>query len=69
MRNDFVEKMASGFEDELQKIAASKASVGGPAAKLLVPAAGGAALTLAAIRANNDRKMGRQLRLQQQQGY
>lgn len=56
----YADKMLNGFEDELKKIANT--------AKVLVPAAAGSVLTLAAIRANNDRKMGKQLRLQQQ-GY
>jgi hypothetical protein len=65
-----VEIMAAAFQDELQKIAASKAGIAGLAegavGKALLPAAVGIAGYETLRRANQDRKMGRAMRVQQQ---
>ncbi len=57
-----------GFQDELQKIASSAAKSGAKAGRLArwgVPAAAGIALYETGRRANNDRRLGRQVRMQQ----
>jgi hypothetical protein len=63
----FVEKMASAFQDELEKIAAAPPPA---ASKLLVPGLiAGSLGTLALQRAHKDWRMGRAMRMQNQQGY
>lgn len=66
--NQYQEVMAGAFADELQKIARQKVAMSAGTAKALglvgVGAVGWGALT----RANDDRRLGRQMRLQQQ-GY
>ena len=61
---NFVDVMASAFENELQKIAVAKQASGLLSAKLLVPAAIGIAGYETLRRANRDRKMGRMMRIQ-----
>lgn len=68
-----VDIMAAAFQDELEKIAsvsqqkladlasAAKSRIG----RLAIPALAGAALYEGARRANQDRKMGRAMRVQQ----
>lgn len=66
---DFVEKMASAFEDELKKIAAEKQAAAAPAkpiGKFLPGVAAGALGTIALQRAHRDWRMGRAMRLQNQ---
>jgi hypothetical protein len=66
----FVDVMAAAFENELEKIAASKQASGLLSAKFLVPAAVGIAGYETLRRANRDRKLGRAMRIQGQgQGY
>lgn len=63
----FVEKMASAFQDELSKIAAAPPTTAG---KMLVPGLiAGSLGTLALQRAHKDWRMGRAMRMQNQQGY
>lgn len=65
----FVQKMAAAFEDELRKIAAAAAPAAA-ASKMLVPGlVGGALGTLALQRVHRDWRMGRAMRMQQNQGY
>ena len=74
----YVDIMAEAFQDELQKIASAKvvetAKKGlaglGPGKKVLLTAAGTVGGYELLRRANQDRRLGRQVRLQQQQqGY
>lgn len=63
-----LDKMVDSFQDELQKISGAgglKDALKGRAAKVLPAAAAGAATYEGLRRANQDRKMGRQIRLQQ----
>jgi hypothetical protein len=60
----YAEAIAAGFEDELKKIASSKMLSG--KAGVLAPAAAGIAGYELLRRANQDRKIGRQVRMQQQ---
>ncbi len=67
-----VDVMAAAFQDELEKIAAYKQKVANSApkggrGKVLAPMVAGAGLFELGRRANNDRKMGRAMRLQSQQ--
>jgi hypothetical protein len=65
---DYAEIMAAAFEDEMQKIAAEKVAALSPQAAKTLGTAGAAVLGWEALRkANQDRKMGRAMRLQQ--GY
>ena len=57
--SDYAEKMSRSFETELQKIATAKV-----AGSMLLPAAVGGGLTLMALKANKDRRLGRRLRMQ-----
>jgi len=68
--SNFVDVMASAFENELQKIAASKHASGLLTAKTLIPAALGIMGYETLRRVNKDRKIGRAVRMQGQgQGY
>lgn len=61
---EYVKQMSRSFEDELQKIAEAKlASKGGGG--WMLPLAAGSVLTAAALRAEQDRRLGRRLRIQQ----
>ncbi len=67
MFNDIdLNKMCSSFEDELRKIAAEKQAV---KAHIVLPMLAGAVGFEALRRANQDRKLGRSVRFQQQQQY
>lgn len=62
----YLDPMVSSFGDELSKIAAAKApSSGGSLMRYAAPVAAGAAGWETLRRANKDRKLGRQVRLQQ----
>lgn len=64
----FADVMANAFEDELKKIAEAKVvkvANKGSLAKFLIPAAIGAAGYETIRRANQDRRMGRAMRVQQ----
>ena len=63
----FAQKMAEAFEDELKKLAAAKIP---PKANLLVPGLiAGSLGTMALQRAHRDWRMGRAMRMQQNQSY
>lgn len=63
----YVDEMVDGFQSELRKIAFAKRAGW---KSYLAPAAGGVALWELARMINRDRKLGRQLRIQQgSQGY
>jgi hypothetical protein len=72
---DFVDKMASAFQDELEKITKEKnAGIGAEVAKkttnLLVPGLiAGSLGTVALQRAHKDWRMGRAMRMQNNSGY
>lgn len=68
-KNQYQEVMAGAFADELQKIARQKIAMSPETAKALGLVGAGAVGWGALTRANNDRRLGRQVRLQQQQGY
>lgn len=68
MPNQYQEVMAGAFVDELQKIARQKVAMSHTTAKTLGLVGAGAVGWEAVTRANNDRRLGRQMRLQQQ-GY
>jgi hypothetical protein len=63
----YIDPMMDGFQDELRKIAAEAPPTGlmKGKGKYLIPAAAGAAVWETARRANRDRKLGKQVRLQQ----
>lgn len=64
-----IDIMAQAFEDELRKIAAAKQAMPN-IPKFVVPAAAGAVGFETLRRANQDRRLGRQVRVQQgNQGY
>lgn len=67
-----LDKMAVSFQDELVKIADAKAALNlakvKPTAKTLAIAGGGALGFEAIRRANEDRRLGRQYRLQNSSG-
>lgn len=68
MPNPYQERMAAAFQDELVKIAQEKAAKLSPATWKLLGVAGAGALGYEAVRrANQDRRMGRAMRIQQ--GY
>ena len=70
MPTSYEEAMAAAFEDEMQKIAESKVSAMTPQTMKALGLVGAGALGYETIRkANQDRKIGRTVRLQQQQGY
>ena len=66
--NQYQEVMAGAFADELQKIARQKVAMSAGTAKALGLVGAGAIGWGALTRANDDRRLGRQMRLQQQ-GY
>lgn len=66
--NQYQEVMAGAFADELQKIARQKVAMSTGTAKALGLVGAGALGWGALTRANDDRRLGRQMRLQQQ-GY
>jgi hypothetical protein len=61
-----LDKMCGSFEDELRKIAAEKLAAGEGYKKVVLPMLAGAVGFEAIRRANQDRKIGRQVRIQQQ---
>ena len=66
--SDYLNKMAASFEDELVKISKCKIKT----AKLpsyALPVAAGALGFAGLQRIERDRRLGRQMRTQQQQGY
>lgn len=63
-----IQQMASAFQDELTKIAEAKLAAGGKIPKAVPLMAAGAVGWEAVRRANQDRKIGRQVRLQQGSG-
>ncbi len=69
MANPLHEAIAAAFEDELQKLAAEKLSMSPQAAKALGLVGAGAVGTEVLHRAERDRRMGRAIRLQQNNGY
>ena len=67
---NFAERMAAAFEDEMRKIAQGKISALKPKTmKTLGLMAAGGVATEAVHRAEHDRRMGRQMRLQSGGGY
>jgi hypothetical protein len=73
MPDPYVDAMARGFEDELRKIAGAPPAKGGILSTLMrkevaLPLAGIAAYKVLS-RAESDRRMGRQMRIQSTRGY
>lgn len=64
----FVDQMSASFADELQKIAAVQTRKLGGLAKPLITAGAGIASWEALRRANDDRKTGRMMRIQNNGG-
>lgn len=62
---DYFTKMTCACMDEITKIAQVKRAGVGSKAKMIGLLGGGGALALLAERANRDRRMGRQMRMQQ----
>lgn len=70
MTTAFQEAVIQAFEDELEKIAQIKSAISKQTMKTVGLIGAGAVGTETLRRANNDRKMGRIMRIQQgQQGY
>ena len=68
MSKDYAQIMAAAFEDEMQKIAEEKVAAINPKTMKTLGTAGAAVLGWEALRrANQDRRMGRAMRIQQ--GY
>jgi hypothetical protein len=68
--NDYADRMAASFERELVKIAEAKQAALAGAAKGAVPALlAGAAGWEMLRRANEDRRTGKMMRMQSNQGY
>lgn len=65
MPNQYAEKLAAAFEDELIKIAQEKAAMEPATMKALGLVVAGGLGAEALRRADRDRKMGRAMRLQQ----
>ena len=67
---DYADRMAASFENELVKIAAAKqAALAGAAKGALPTLLAGAAGWEMLRRANEDRRTGKMIRIQQNQGY
>lgn len=60
--NDYVERMSQSFSNELEKIAAVK--VAKSSSGWMLPMAAGGLLTATALKAEQDRRLGRRLRVQ-----